>query len=634
VSFLAPLFLSLAALAGVPLLVHLLRRRVTRRVPFPAVRFLLQTEREHDRERLVRNRLLLLLRLVAVLALVAAVARPMARFGGSGHPPIAVAIVLDQSMSTRAVVDGRTVFARLQEVARSVAALLTPDDRGWLVTSAGQVVAGDAAALREAIDAQAPTAGRGDLLAALRRARALLDAGRPRTPVLLVVTDGQREALPPDPDALELGEAALVVHVPDVALPANRAVQAVAVEPLRWVPSGRLTLRLSGPDSIPWRALLGTRTLARGTANAAPFEAPVRVEIAGQAVDTGWLAGRVEVDADEYPGDDVRHFAVRAAPAPAVAIRRSAGPFTAAAIEALVEDARLRRATAADRAPILITGAAEEAPAPAVRIAPDDPLQIITANRALERAGVPWRFGAPLRDTVAVRDLEAPVVDGGGGPALPSLGGATVTVRYRLTRVAAAGGADSGRVLATAGGVPWIVAGTGYVVIGSPLALSATNAPVRAGFVPWLRDLLALRLSDEGAVWTAAPGDTIVLPVAIDALGHPDGRRTAAGRVELVVPDTTGVYLLLRRDRTVGALVVNAPLEESNVQGWGDAVWQEPFTGGRALLVREAASVASAVFDRAGGRSIVWPLVLLALVALALEALVARGLFGARAERP
>jgi hypothetical protein len=592
-----------------------------------------QTEREHDRERLVRNRLLLLLRLLAVLALVAAVARPMARFVGSGHPPIAVAIVLDQSMSTRAVVEGRTVFARLQEAARAVAGELTPDDRGWLVTSEGVVVAGDAAALQAAIDAQQPAAGSGDLPGALRRARTLLDAGRPRTPVTLVLTDGQRTALSPTADALAFDETALVVHIPSVVTPPNRAVHGVAVEPLRWVPNGRLSFQLSGPDSLAWRVLLGDRTLARGTADAAPFATPIRVEVAAQSVDTGWLAGRVELDADEYPGDDVRHFAVRAAPPPAVQVRRSAGPFAGAAVEALVEDLRLRRATAADRAPVIVTGATEETSNPAIRLAPDDPLQVVAANRALERAGIPWRFGAPLRDTVAVRALAPTAATTDGAVETPSPAGASVTLRYRLTRVATTGDADSGRVLATAGGLPWAVAGTGYVLLGSPLALSATNAPVQAGFVPWLRDLLTLQLSDEGAVWAAAPGDTLTLPVDVDALEAPDGTVTAVDGVGLVVPGVPGVYRLGRAARTVGALVVNPETEESNVQGRGEAVWQDAFSNARPLLVNAPDAVAGAVFDRAGGRSIVWPLVLLALVALLLEALMARGVFGARVER-
>jgi hypothetical protein len=215
----------------------------------------------------------------------------------------------------------------------------------------------------------------------------------------------------------------------------------------------------------------------------------------------------------------------------------------------------------------------------------------------------------------------------------PSLAGASVQLRYRLARVPATAGADTGRILATAGGLPWVVAGAGYVVVGSPLTLAATNAPVQAGFVPWLRDLVALQLSDEGSVWEAAPDDTLTLPIAVDALVAPDGTRIASNSVDLVVPGQPGVYLLERAARTVGALVVNPESEESNVQGRGEAVWQDAVAGTRPLLVSAPASVADAVFDRAGGRSIVWPLVLLALLALALEGLLARGVFGARTER-
>ena len=66
--FLAPAFLALAAFAGVPLLVHLLRRRIGQTVDFPAVRYLARMEREHSRDLKVRHRLLLILRLLAVLA--------------------------------------------------------------------------------------------------------------------------------------------------------------------------------------------------------------------------------------------------------------------------------------------------------------------------------------------------------------------------------------------------------------------------------------------------------------------------------------------------------------------------------------------------------------------------------------
>ena len=48
-SFLAPFYLLLAGAAAVPLLLHLLRRRVATRVDFPAARYLLRAEQEHSR---------------------------------------------------------------------------------------------------------------------------------------------------------------------------------------------------------------------------------------------------------------------------------------------------------------------------------------------------------------------------------------------------------------------------------------------------------------------------------------------------------------------------------------------------------------------------------------------------------
>jgi hypothetical protein len=79
---------SLAALAAVPLLVHLLRRRIGRVVDFPAVRYLARMEQDHSRELKLRNRLLLFLRLLAVIAIALAAARPIARLFGVGHAPV------------------------------------------------------------------------------------------------------------------------------------------------------------------------------------------------------------------------------------------------------------------------------------------------------------------------------------------------------------------------------------------------------------------------------------------------------------------------------------------------------------------------------------------------------------------
>ena len=59
---LTPLFLTAAVAVGVPIFLHLFQRHETRRVSFPALRYLERTEREHARRIRFRQLLLLLLR--------------------------------------------------------------------------------------------------------------------------------------------------------------------------------------------------------------------------------------------------------------------------------------------------------------------------------------------------------------------------------------------------------------------------------------------------------------------------------------------------------------------------------------------------------------------------------------------
>src|SRR3954467_10448400 len=121
-SFLAPLWLALGAAVAVPLLLHLLRRNVATRVEFPAARYLQRAEAEHSRSLRIRNLLLMMLRVLIVLAIAFAAARPFLPGLGVGHAPTAMAIVLDNSVSTTAVIGGRAVFDRLRDATRALIA--------------------------------------------------------------------------------------------------------------------------------------------------------------------------------------------------------------------------------------------------------------------------------------------------------------------------------------------------------------------------------------------------------------------------------------------------------------------------------------------------------------------------------
>src|SRR5580765_1749569 len=109
-SFLAPLWLGLAAAIAVPLLIHLIRRRIGTRIDFPATRYLARAEREHSRTLRIRNLLLMLLRVLALLAIAVAAARRVARWVGAGHAPTALAIVVDNSLGSAVVVNGHPLL--------------------------------------------------------------------------------------------------------------------------------------------------------------------------------------------------------------------------------------------------------------------------------------------------------------------------------------------------------------------------------------------------------------------------------------------------------------------------------------------------------------------------------------------
>jgi hypothetical protein len=595
-SFLAPLFLMLGAAAAVPLLLHLLRRNVTRRVDFPAARYLQRAEEEHSRSLRLRNLLLMLLRVLLVLALALAAARPFVAGLGVGHGATAVAIVLDNSLSTTAVDEGSPLFERLRAAVRALLLASTPGDRLWLVTADGRVRAGTREALLAELERLAPEEGSGDLPLALRRAAAAVQSGGLPTHVVAVATDAQRTAWN---GAARVG-VPVAVHVPGGEPPRNRAVVATAAEPARWTPRGAVTGRVASADSVGYRVVLGERTIGRG---ATGRDEPVLVRVAPP--ERGWQAGRIELERDDFPADDARHFAVWIGPAPTVTSVVSAGPFAATALGALVADGR-----AAAGGDVRIAAADAVGALPALIVPPADPVRLGAANRELARLGIPWRYGAVDRGTAVARGAR--------------LDGVVVTERHRLRRE----GAAASDTLATAAGEPWIVTGPGYVLVASRLDPAATNLPVRAAFVPWLADVLGLRLGapagDLGAPIAASPGAPVVLPAGADAIENASGARRSVDVERATAPAERGVWFVLRGGRRIGALVVNAPPEESALARWRGTELAARIAGrdGRASGTPDA--WVRDTFAAGTRRPAVTPLLVLALLLLAAEAIAVR----------
>lgn len=590
--FLSPFALLLAAAAIVPLLLHLRRGRVTRVVEFPGARYLARAALEHRRSIRARSSLLLLVRLAIVLALATAAARPLARLG-AGHAPTALAVVVDNSASSGTVVGGRSALEHLQDGARTLFRGATAGDRLWLFTADGARRSGSAAELLAALDSLRPLDGAGQPRAAAVAAVATVEAAHELAPSVAIATDGQASAWTQPVVAARANVAVLTTGDQP---PANRAVTAATPMPSRWSGRGTLRVAVSTRDSVPVRVLIGQRTVARGVARG---DGHADIAIAGTAA--GWVIGRVEIDRDELAADDARWFAVWQGDVPAV--RAAAGSFVDDALAALVAAGAVR-----DGDGVSVVSADALARTPALVAAPLDPGRVGTANRALARQGIPWRFGA-LR--------------GGASPLRgPGVGGAVVLRRHALVPTALV----PAETLAVVDGEPWAVAGPGYVLVGSALDTAMTTLPVTAAFVPWLAKALVERLSPGGVSGDAAPGASVVGPATADGLRYPDGR-VASVKGPVAIPPRAGVYFWTRGDVPLGALVVNVEPEESDVRRLANGAMSAAFPPRGARVERDAAGFARRAFERAS--RIVSPL----LVAIALALLVVESLLAGAPRR-
>ncbi|MGQ0538216.1 MAG: vWA domain-containing protein [Gemmatimonadaceae bacterium] len=604
-SFLAPVFLLLGLAAAVPLLLHLLKRRIDTRVDFPAVRYLLRAKQDHRQRLRVQNLILMALRIAAVLLIAVAAARPIGWLGGTGHMPTALAIVLDNSLSTSVIVDGAPLVERMREQARELVRGATSADRLWLVTADARVVGGDRGAILDALERSEIHPGRGDLSAAVTRAAGLVRSARLARERVALLSDGQATAWQP---GVDLGSVPLSALLPGGGAPPNRAVVLADARPDRWTPNGAVVVRTEGGDSATYRVALGNRTLARGTTRRGE-EVIIRVA----PPDRGWQAGSAEIAPDEMRGDDTRYFAVWLGDPPRVQLDASAGSFVGTALGALTTSGRVALGNE-----IFVTGADAAVRLPALLTAPRDPVRVGAANRALERLGIPWRLGERRAGASVARGEREGEGEGEGD----RLEGVTVSQRYDLDAAAAV----STDTLATVAGEPWIVAGPGYVLIASPLDPAATALPVSAAFVPWLGDLLAQQLSGEaGRVLAAAPGAAFRAPPQVDALESANGERLPIDAAAPRAPTRAGVYYMRNGPLRVGALAVNAEADESDLRRLDAAAFAARVRGRDVTVLNDAVAWRNIAFASGNRRPLGTLLLVLLLFVIAAETFVARG---------
>jgi hypothetical protein len=135
VFFLQPLYLYGLLAASLPILIHLLNRRRMKRIRFPAVRFILLSQKRISRSYRLRHWLVLALRTAAIVLLALLLANPIFQTGAglfAGGGPVSLVIILDNSLSMTWSGDG-TGFKQAKEAARLLIAALNDGDRAVLI---------------------------------------------------------------------------------------------------------------------------------------------------------------------------------------------------------------------------------------------------------------------------------------------------------------------------------------------------------------------------------------------------------------------------------------------------------------------------------------------------------------------
>lgn len=322
--FLYPAFLIGALAIAVPIALHLLRRDVAPEVPFTAVRLLRKSPVEIARRRRLRDFLLLAARVVALLLLAAAFARPYLR---AESPPALRVVAIDTSVS----MGGADRFERARGLARAAldeagrgerVALLAFDDRALVLSPPGA-----AADARAALANAQPGPGGTRYRAVIDKVGELADGTLGR---LVLVTDLQQSGLDAaaDPARLPPGWTVDIRDVGPVA--ANAAVAGVRIEPGRVIASIRNTGTTDRAGAV--RVAIDGRDAASAPYALTPG-ATTDIAVAAKPPQTGTLSVVIE-DPGGLGPDDARHTILGGTGVPEVLIVSNRGLYLSRVLEA------------------------------------------------------------------------------------------------------------------------------------------------------------------------------------------------------------------------------------------------------------------------------------------------------------
>jgi hypothetical protein len=324
--FLAPWFLAGLLAVGLPVFVHLLRKQTTVPRPVSSLMFFEQGTQSSTRHRRLRYLLLFALRVLLVVLLALAFARPFFRHKTVLASDKLLLVAIDNSYSMNAKADGATPGTRLDEAKRGaldVIAHKAPGEKAQVISLGGQMSlltqpVQDAGALRAALEGIEPGDGHGNFGELGRGMRAMAETVH--TPMELnLFSDMQSSNMPGNfADMVLPGNVELVLHRVGQAAVPNWTVESVqAPGQLVDTKKARVLAVIAGHGTP--EATRAVSLMVNGTAIATkkvdvPADGRATVAFDGLDVPYGESRCAVKIDsADGFPDDDASNFAVKRA---------------------------------------------------------------------------------------------------------------------------------------------------------------------------------------------------------------------------------------------------------------------------------------------------------------------------------
>jgi hypothetical protein len=667
-ALLAPLFLAALGALAIPLVLHLSQRARKEPVRFPSLAFVRRVPFKTTERRRLRDRLLLVLRLLVLALLVFAFTRPLLErgpIGGAGTVPAReVVILLDRSAS---MAYGNH-WQQATDAARRVARGLGPDDRATLVLFAATPevagpATGDPVQLEAYVSSARPEGGATRYGPALDLTRDLIEQSMLPRKVVVLITDFQRVGWDGRADRrLPAGTELQAVAVGEDETE-NLAVTAVTLQ--RTPQDGgqvTVTARVAnlGAQQARVTARLGTESqvLHEAQVQVAPGEVGL-VRFSPIALPLEPTPAWVRIDEDKLPADDTQRFVLRPIPRISILLVEPSG---ASDREVLY----LRRALAIGQDPLLVATprtrpTSADVSDAAVVVLNDAPFPAGETGRVLRQAiengrGLFWVMGpraasVPQALRGALGTVRATPVDRlterGGALGIADYGhpifapyrdarggdyGAIHVYRYRRLMVP-----DSGRVLAWMDdGSPILVEshyGAGRVLVwGSDFGNMWNDLPVRGVFLPTVHEAVRYLANQREPPPSYEVGQTLNLaelepPDQTElVLEGPDGSRTPLERdAATPVPLAAAGFYALRplAGGTGVPLAANLDPAESDLTQMDRAAFLEATSGLGEGETPVAAAATLTIEERERRQRLWWYVALAALVVLAAESLVA-----------